>query len=97
MGISNTQYRDIIFQYDQRRMKNQRLLNKRYDMLYQKYPELKEIHDKIIELSMEQAANEVLTPGQAAEKRAKHSSIGVDLPEHIEKVERVIQGIDKLD
>ena len=71
MGISNTQYRDIIFQYDQRRMKNQRLLNKRYDMLYQKYPELKEIHDKIIELSMEQAANEVLTPGQAAEKRVK--------------------------
>ena len=72
MGISNTQYRDIIFQYDQRRMKNQRLLNKRYDMLYQKYPELKEIHDKIIELSMEQAANEVLTPGQAAEKRASY-------------------------
>ena len=72
MGISNTQYRDIIFQYDQRRMKNQLLLNNRYDMLYQKYPELKEIHDKIIELSMEQAANEVLTPGQAAEKRASY-------------------------
>lgn len=30
-------------------------------------------------------------------KETKHSSIGVDLPEHIEKVERVIQGIDKLD
>ncbi len=30
-------------------------------------------------------------------KETKHSSIGVDLPEHIEKVERVIKGIDKLD
>ena len=30
-------------------------------------------------------------------KETKHSSIGVDLPEHIEKVERVIQGIDTLD
>ena len=30
-------------------------------------------------------------------KETKHSSIGVDLPEHIEKVERVIKGIDSLD
>ena len=30
-------------------------------------------------------------------KETKHSSIGVDLPEHIEKVERVIKGIDILD
>lgn len=30
-------------------------------------------------------------------KETKHSSIGVDLPEHIEKVERVIKGIDVLD
>ena len=30
-------------------------------------------------------------------KETKHSSIGVDLPEHIEKVERVIKGIDTLD
>lgn len=30
-------------------------------------------------------------------KETKHASIGVDLPEHIEKVERVIQGIDTLD
>ncbi len=69
MGISNMQYRDIIFQYDQTRMKNQRLLNKRYESLYRKFPELKEIHNKIIELSMKQAANEILTPEQAEEKR----------------------------
>ena len=30
-------------------------------------------------------------------KETKHSSIGVDLPEHIEKVERVIKGIATLD
>ena len=30
-------------------------------------------------------------------KETKHSSIGVDLPEHVEKVERVIKGIDTLD
>ena len=30
-------------------------------------------------------------------KETKHSSICVDLPEHIEKVERVIKGIDTLD
>ena len=30
-------------------------------------------------------------------KETKHSSIGVDLPEHIEKVKRVIKGIDTLD
>lgn len=72
MGISNTQYRDILFQYDQTRMKNQRLLNKRYETLYRKFPELKEIHDKIIELSLQQAAIELLTPEQAEEQRSSY-------------------------
>lgn len=68
MGISNTQYRDIMFEYDQTRMRNQRLLDSRYEELYHKIPELKEIHDKIIELSVEQARVELLNP----EKATKH-------------------------
>lgn len=65
MGISNTQYRDIMFQYDQTRMENQRLLDSRHDELYRKIPELKEIHDKIVELSVEQAKSELLNPEDA--------------------------------
>lgn len=37
MGISNTQYRDIMFQYDQTRMNNQRILDKRYETLLLKF------------------------------------------------------------
>lgn len=66
MGISNTQYRDIMFQYDQTRMKNQRLLDERHEALYSKIPELKEIHDSIVELSVEQARTELLNPEAAA-------------------------------
>lgn len=65
MGISNTQYRDIMFQYDQTRMENQRLLDKRHETLYAEIPELKEIHDQIVELSVEQAKSELLTPEDA--------------------------------
>ena len=46
MGISNTQYRDIMFQYDQTRMNNQRILDKRYETLFAEIPELEQIqHD----------------------------------------------------
>jgi len=38
MGISNTQYRDIMFQYDQTRMNNQRILDKRYETLFAEIP-----------------------------------------------------------
>lgn len=65
MGISNTQYRDIMFQYDQTRMDNQRILDHRHEELYQKIPELKEIHNRIVELSVEQAKTELLNPEAA--------------------------------
>lgn len=73
MGISNTQYRDIMFQYDQTRMKNQRLLDIRHENLYKKIPELKEIHDRIIELSVEQAKTELLNPEAAATAKDKYT------------------------
>lgn len=66
MGISSTQYRDIMFHYDQTRMKNQRILDDRYEELYQKFPELKEIHDTLVEISVNQARLELLNPEKAA-------------------------------
>ena len=65
MGISSTQYKDIMYQYDQTRMKNQRKLYERYETLYKKFPELKEIHDHLVELSIRQARMEVLNPESA--------------------------------
>ena len=65
MGISSTQYKDIMYQYDQTRMKNQRKLDERYETLYKKFPELKEIHDHLVELSIRQARMEVLNPESA--------------------------------
>jgi DNA replication protein DnaC len=73
MGISNTQYRDIMFHYDQTRMENQRLLDTRHDELYKKIPELKEIHDKIVELSVEQAKAELLNPERAHEQHKAYT------------------------
>lgn len=66
MGISDTQYRDIMFEYDQLRMKNQRILDDRYKSLYEEIPELKEIHDSIIEASLAQAKEEILNPQNSA-------------------------------
>ncbi|MDD7403798.1 MAG: ATP-binding protein [Butyribacter sp.] len=74
MGISNTQYRDIMFEYDQTRMRNQRLLDSRYKELYEKIPELKEIHDKIVELSVEQARQELLNPEDASRHAENYSA-----------------------
>lgn len=66
MGISNTQYRDIMFQYDQTRMNNQRKLDARHQELYRELPELKEIHDALVQLSVEQARLELLNPARAS-------------------------------
>lgn len=73
MGISSTQYRDIMYQYDQTRMKNQRILDDRYEALYKKLPELKEIHDKLVELSIEQARLEVLNPESAMKRNTTYA------------------------
>lgn len=58
MGISNTQYRDIMFQYDQTRMNNQRILDKRYETLLLKF-ELEQIQHDIMDLSLTQARKEL--------------------------------------
>lgn len=74
MGISDTQYRDIMFQYDQTRMKNQRLLDARYETLYKEIPELKDIHDHIVELSVGQARTELLNPEVAAAAKDEYTA-----------------------
>ena len=74
MGISSTQYRDIMFQYDQIRTRNQRILDKRYEELYQKLPELKHIHDTWIELSVKQARLELLNPEEALMQAEEYAS-----------------------
>ena len=48
MGLSNTQYRDIMYKYDQLRLKNKRLVASRYEELYEKIPELRNIQNEII-------------------------------------------------
>lgn len=73
MGISSTQYRDIMFQYDQTRTRNQQLLDSRYEELYQKFPELKTIHDTLIEISVNQARMELLNPEKALAQSEDYS------------------------
>lgn len=68
MGISSTQYRDIMFEYDQVRTENQRRLDQRYEELYEKFPELKKIHHTLVELSVQQARLELLNPEQAQDR-----------------------------
>lgn len=62
MGLANTLHRDIMFRYDQTRMKNQRILDQRYEALYRKIPELSQIQKEILELSLKHAKEGLLHP-----------------------------------
>ncbi len=73
MGISQSQYRDIMFEYEQTRMQNQRILDSRQEDLYRKLPELKEIHDTLVELSIDQAKYELLTPEDPARSMEEYA------------------------
>ena len=79
MGISNTQYRDIMFQYDQTRMNNQRILDKRYETLFAEIPELEQIQHDIMDLSLTQARKELFQtepdPKSEAEYNAKREAL----------------------
>lgn len=86
MGISSTQYGDIMFRYDQTRTKNQRLLDDRYEELYQKFPELKTIHDKLVEISVKQARLELLNPEKAREQSKKYTKSREELAERKEQI-----------
>ena len=70
MGLSNTQYRDIMYKYDQLRLKNKRLVASRYEKLYEKIPELRNIQNEIINLSTNQARMELLNPDEKLDEKA---------------------------
>lgn len=69
MGLSNTQHREIMFRYDQTRMKNQRTLDQRYETLFEEVPELKQIQNDILDLSLNQARQELLCPENAEQAK----------------------------
>lgn len=74
MGIKDTQYRNIMYRYDQTRMKNKRLLDKRIEKLYKEIPELKEIHDAFVEASLAQARLELSDSAEAHKKLAEYET-----------------------
>ena len=74
MGISNTQYRDIMFQYDQTRMNNQRILDKRYETLFAEIPELEQIQHDIMDLSLTQARKELFQTEPDPKSEAEYSA-----------------------
>ena len=73
MGISANQYGSIMDQYDRTRMKNQRILDQRTEALHKEIPELEELQGQIIQLSFQQARNELLQPEQAQSTAARYA------------------------
>ncbi|MGN0141365.1 MAG: ATP-binding protein [Roseburia sp.] len=56
MPLNNSQYSELIREYDARQLANQRLLEQRIQDAYQRFPRLKEIEDAIASCSVKQAA-----------------------------------------
>lgn len=88
MGLSKKHYREIMFQYDQTRMRNQQTLDRRFDDLSEEFPELKEIQNQIIDISMEQAKADLLHPELADENDKKYQQLREEL---IEKKLRLLE------
>lgn len=55
MALNNSQYDTIIRSYEQKQLHNRNILDNRFKTVYQQIPELKEIHDTISLLSVNQA------------------------------------------
>ncbi len=72
MGLSNTLYRDIMFRYDQTRMKNQRILDRRYEALYKEIPELNQLQKDIIGLSLNHAKAGLLHPEMESQSEEQY-------------------------
>lgn len=72
MGLSNTQYRDIMLQYDQTRMQNQHLLDKRFQEIFEAVPELETIQNQIRELSLTFARKGLLKAEECPEEEEQY-------------------------
>ena len=55
MGISASQYGNIMEKYDRTRMKNQRILDERTASIHKEIPEIEKLQVEIIHLSFQQA------------------------------------------
>lgn len=60
MGISNAQYMDIMYQYDQIRLKNHHLSEQRYTEVCDKIPEIQQIQEELVKLSADYARLQLL-------------------------------------
>ncbi|MBR1742560.1 MAG: ATP-binding protein [Lachnospiraceae bacterium] len=74
MGIKESQYNDIMYEYDKTRMKNKRILEKRLEEIYKEIPELKEIHDTLVKISLAQARLEILSPEEARRQESDYKA-----------------------
>ncbi len=59
MALTNTQYDSIMREYEQRQLKNRRLLSERTERAYRLSPRLKEINDEIATISVETARRRI--------------------------------------
>lgn len=73
MGLSNTQYQKIMYEYDNIKMKHQRILDRRYNEIAEKIPEFEEIEQKIIQISVAQARLGLLEPDTADDSAADYA------------------------
>lgn len=64
MGISSAQYQDIMYQYDQIRLKNHHIAEERYAEVCEKIPEIDSIQQQIIKLHADYARHELLHPSE---------------------------------
>lgn len=55
MALSNTQYDEIMREYQERQLRNRHLTQKREEEAYTRFPALKSIDDKMAEISVESA------------------------------------------
>ena len=72
MGISASQYGNIMEKYDRTRMKNQRILDERTASIHKEIPEIEKLQGEIIHLSFQQARSELLQPDSASSTAAQY-------------------------
>ena len=68
MGISNAQYMDIMYQYDQIRLKNHHLSEQRYTEVCDKIPEIQQIQEELVKLSADYARLQLLGTGDSTQQ-----------------------------
>ncbi len=74
MGISNAQYKDIMYQYDQIRLKNHHLSEKRYAEVYGQIPEIQVIQEELVKLSADYARSQLTQTGDTKQETSRYFS-----------------------